>query len=130
MKTKIVVTVLVMSIGSLFINTSAHAQFVIKGIKCSDPSWIVHENSTSSTQIVTMQVVRDGCRPKFNSPSAGFYYILRSGSSTNSSLLERQAKRTASKSRTVPSGGQVEIIFTAIGGVRISGTFDYIISID
>lgn len=133
MKIKSYTTALAIILGNLFISTSANAQYVIKGNKCADfvntgEVLEVYTNATGSTQTLTIQVVRDGCRPKLD---GGLFRIRVAGDFGSSfRTLTRLGKRTAAYGRDIPANSILTIYFQTPAGVRVSGTFDYIFTVE
>ncbi len=112
-----------------------HAQTVVKRASCADSDsntnfanpLYFHENRSNASQTITMQVIRDGCRPK--SPE-GLYtlWVVSLGGSGNGLNMTRFGKFTESQSQEVPNNFRAFIRFSTDGKPR--GTFDYVYSID
>ena len=119
--------------GNAFADT-----FVVKGVKCktltSDPQSIsdvlAHVNATSSARVMTVQIKKDGCKPK--GQYEGLFQVkLRypggfecSDFCPDTFAMERSGKTTNSMTLEIPAdGGWAYIRFVA--GELASGTFDY-----
>ena len=113
---------------------SAQADTVVKRVSCKsvlapdDEMVVARSHSTADPRNFTIQVVRNGCRPK----SGLFSVSFRDGSGiTYGPPLTNQGRHT--DALTVPlvpnSTYQIELQFNSPDG-RASGTFDYSYSIN
>lgn len=134
MKTKVFITAIAIALGNLVVSTSASAQYVIKGISCAKTNYSdaheVYVNRTGVTRYVTVQIVRDGCRPKGDGGFLGVQKTFPSGASQSLYSMERQGKRTSAVGESLPNGYRLKLYFADVVGARESGTFDYIFSVD
>jgi hypothetical protein len=108
------------------------AQHVIKRNSCSlaniSEQLEVYRNRTSLTKDVTIQIVRDGCRPK--DPREGSFLALTS--SPSGGILRdfgRLKGHTSALTMPVGANGLLRIYFYAPRAPRVSGTFDYILTV-
>ena len=116
-----------------FLPQSVKAEPVMKRISCKNTNannrLRIYENNSSVTKTVTYQIVRDGCRPKANPEGVHYLRFVFAGGGTQSSQVDRPGKFSPAETRTVTSGSFVEIYFLAPLGDRVSGTFDYILTV-
>ena len=113
----------------------AHSQVVIKRAKCAEanddagpgyqPKYF-HRNQTTDDQIVTVQVIRDGCRPK--AENGVFYHYTRNpvNGAGAGMHLDREGRSTTSNSLEIPAGWLSVVEFINNSGAPTRGTFDYI----
>jgi len=113
----------------------AHAETLIKRIKCNDAlnatplqPGVSHQNSTGTEVKITVQVVRDACRPRGDT-SGYFTLAVTNGSGLSQVALSRAGKVTSSMTRILPSGYYGYLRFIPVGGGSVSGTFDYVYTI-
>ena len=124
---------------ALFVS-HAHAQFVVKRVKCADSyavdlfdGWVdsnfpYHRNWTSSTKNLAVQIIRDGCRPKW--PEGQFFFVtLTASSAFVSTNMVRTKRYPASVVGEIQSGHALLVRFSPSDpNARVSGTFDYMYS--
>jgi hypothetical protein len=113
----------------------AHAEIVIKRVSCKEANSTTAEifrNVTGFNRYVTVQVTRDGCRPR-SEDEARFYLNRINGTQTSvaSTPLERNGKRTNAIHAPVAPGWRARLYFQRVDfGDNVSGTFDYVLEVD
>lgn len=104
------------------------AQQLVKGMKCADfflyPP-IEHRHVGTASGQVTVQVVRDRCRPK--QPDGEFIVQMLGPGPGNGNHTLRNRYRGYTESITLPftPGDRVRVLFGRPFDARTSGTFDY-----
>ena len=137
--TKLVVIIATFSLQ--FISSDLMAQTLVKGVRCSDvhlnssydlgsPKYF-HENRTSVTQNVTMQVIRDGCVPRSDGGRFDMWRVTTSGGGS-ARAFSRFGRHTNSYTMPVLSSYRVFITFrnADLSDRRVRGSFDYVYSVD
>ena len=124
-------------VSCFFFMSQAQAQFLVKRVKCTDPSaflpgngtpdTIVHKNNSGSTKSLAIQITRDSCRPKTS--SAHFDLYEASSSAWYSAVaMERTLSYPESTVLEILSGRFAVVRLTPGTSGRVSGTFDYMYS--
>jgi len=106
----------------------AHAELLIKGVKCKDAEAEipVFWNTATFDKHITVQIVRDGCRPKLADGQFGLRTGLPNGGSSNS-IFQRSGKHTHATYKRIPAGYIAMIRFISLSGRPVGGTFDYVL---
>ena len=109
----------------------------VKRVSCRDTSEMslnnpvmAHANTSGEDMRFTVQVIRDGCRPK---NSAGTYtlWVATFPGGANGEPLPRSGRYTHSLTKMVPSLRRAILQFHATNfSDRVSGTFDYTYTIE
>ncbi len=112
----------------------AQAQIVVKRVPCkvlkfeNKSSWFpVYYNDSGFSRNVTLQIIRNGCRPKDSIIRLASAPNLTSG--LNSPIPFFSGKFNPGKTMVVPDESYL-VIHGGSPSVRISGTFDYVYSVD
>lgn len=116
----------------------ANAQFVVKRLNCADavipvagfPQFPYHLNSAAGAKDITIQVVRDGCRPRFNEGQFDLVVRTAGGSIVAGPGMIRDTKYPSSATETIAASNHAFVRFRSFTSGRISGTFDYAYTID
>ncbi len=109
------------------------AQQLVKRMKCADfyiTTPIDHRNSSSETRAITVQIVRDSCRPKM---PGGYFVLQKTGAGEgngNYSFTDRYQGYSESITLPFPPGAAVRVLFARPIGDRARGTFDYTYTIN
>ena len=112
----------------LFVAPGAHAQQLVKRMKCADffvIAPIVHRHIGNEAKQVTIHIVKDSCRPKL--PSGEFVVQMTGPGPGNGNHFLAQRYRGYSESLTLPltPGDTFRVLFSRPFDVRASGSFDY-----
>ena len=112
----------------------AQAQFVVKRVKCADaiqitnsslPKTPFHFNSTPGTKDLTVQITRDGCRPKLLLGQFQLRVKAVGGGEVYFSQMIRDTRVPSSTTEPIGASQLGYVTFSNPGGGKISGTFDY-----
>ena len=123
------------TIGLSALPGHANAQSLIKRVKCADaadsPGIGVFRNASNYITNVTVQIVRDGCRPNGQHGAFGMHVTNYDGSARYENWrMEREHGHTWAVRDRVDPGRVVRISFSSPGGQKVHGTFDYMMIVD
>ena len=112
----------------LWLAPNVHAQQLVKRMKCADffiIAPLVHRHVGNEAKQVTIQIVKDSCRPKL--PSGEFLVQITGPGPGNGNHYLAQRYRGYSESITLPlaPGDTFRVLFSRPIEVRARGTFDY-----
>ena len=129
------VTVFVTLLGLGVFSSAANAQFLVKRIKCADLAMSAHQvfyNPTASPVNIIFQVIKDGCRPKGNGGYFELFDMTFGGVGTGN-LFPRigkgAGKPTLGVIVTISPSQYAGLRFFPLGGEKVSGTLDYMYTI-
>ena len=111
-------------LGATFFCGDAIAQGVVKGVRCADLPIFVYTNRSGVTKAVTVQVVRNRCRP-----TTGFFRLRATPSSTQIVMADHR-NHTGALTLSVSNLNSAELTFGAFQPNPVRGTFDYTVSVD
>ena len=112
----------------------AQAQFVVKRVKCADavrvtnsslPKTPFHFNSTPGTKDLSVQITRDGCRPRLLLGQFQLRVKAVGGGEITFSQMIRDTRVPSSTTEPIGARQLGYVTFTNPGGGKILGTFDY-----
>ena len=115
--------------------STVNAQSVIKRIKCADidsapESILVYRNHTTVTRNVSIQIVRDGCRPKLTDGALRIQrFNIGAGDPTTYTFI-RHGKFTDFKDVEVEATRAIALYFESISGAKTGGTLDLVLTAD
>ncbi len=116
----------------------AQAQFLVKRVNCADavfsntepPDVVYHASSSDIDRQLTVQITRDGCRPRREGGRFELIVEGAGGPPGRSMYMLRRGRHVASATNDVDPGGLGYVIFTNLTVGRTGGTFDYMFSYD
>ena len=151
MKRKFGAISLAITIASFFawpVGNASADTFVAKKVNCllseiesEDGSYfpaesMAHTNVTTATRNMTIQVTKDGCKPKSKSKRGEeetgiFFFIIKGGVDDPTQLITLNRTKSGSRSVTfeLKPNHTVYPSFRSFVGYEVSGTFDYQYSI-
>ena len=114
----------------------ADAQSLVKRVKCVDAAAStygmgVFRNASNYITNATVQIVRDGCKPKKDGGTFGMHVTNYDGNASYYNYrMEREHGHTWAVRSRVEPGHIVRIKFSGNGSHHIGGTFDYMLIVD
>jgi hypothetical protein len=105
------------------------AQQIIKRVKCADlagttiaEEHMIYENKSNQATRLTVQVVRDGCRPKLTDGTMSL--LIRTQNSVGFRYFTRNGRSTQMLDILVPDQAAVKLRFSG-SGQNVRGSLDY-----
>ena len=132
---RLTATFLTIALICVGVSSTASADYIVRGVRCSDAAGGVFghrafNNHTGRDLIVTIRITRDSCRPRL--PEGTLIFDIKDGLAdvTSFSFL-RGERRLPAESFLLSNSyeGYIRLVLTT-PGTRVSGTFDYILTVD
>ncbi len=122
------VAYLSLTLALAWLSPSANAQQLMKRMKCADffiIAPVTHANNSTDTKQITVQIVKDTCRPRLPD---GTFVVQKTGPGPGTgNYFIRNRYKGYSESVTLPfaPGDVVRVLFSRPIDSRATGFFDY-----